>query len=176
MNFNEDKLRTRVRLSSFPPKYMIIIDDLDANEIIPGLWIGSKPPKGEFLYKNGYTHVVLCSTDYQLPVSDFPNVNVIHCPFEDNSNIMSNNTMALVFVTAKLVAEAHKAGGKVLVTCYAGINRSALIAALALKTLGYSSFFAIESLRENRNKRCLENKTFERLVSGTNKSTEFYLG
>jgi len=155
---------------------MILLNDLDANEIIPGLWVGSKPPKGEFLHKNGYTHVVLCSPDYQLPVYDFPNVNVIHCPFEDIDNIMSNSTMALVFVTAKLVAEAHKAGGKVLVTCYAGLNRSALVAALSLRVLGYSSFFAIESLRTNRSKRCLENKTFERLVGGVNKSSEFYLG
>jgi len=155
---------------------MIIIDDLDANEIIPGLWVGSKPPKGDFLHKNGYTHVVLCSTDYQLPSKDFPGVNVIHCPFEDNSNIMGGNTMALVFATAKLVAEAHKAGGKILVTCYAGINRSALITALALRVLGHSAFFAIESIRSNRNKRCLENKVFERIASGANNSTEFYLG
>lgn len=155
---------------------MTIITDLDANEIIPGLWVGSKPPKGEFLHKNGYTHVVLCSPDYQLPAKDFPNVNVIHCPFEDNNNIINAHTLNLVFVTAKLVAEAHKASGKILVTCYAGLNRSALLAALALKILRYSSFFAIESLRENRSKRCLENKVFERLVTGANKSTEFYLG
>lgn len=155
---------------------MTIITDLDANEIIPGLWVGSKPPKGEFLYKNNYTHVVLCCPDYQLPAKDFPNVNVIHCPFEDNYNIMNNTTMVLVFVTAKLIAETHKNGGKILVTCYAGLNRSALLAALALRILGYSPFFAIESLRENRNKRCLENKIFERLVTGANSSTEFYLG
>ena len=154
----------------------MISTNLDANEIIPGLWVGSKPPKGEFLHKNGYTHVVLCSPDYQLPVSDFPNVNVIHCPFDDIDNIISNSTVTLVFVTAKLVAEAHKAGGKVLVTCYAGLNRSTLVSALALRVLGYSSFFAIESLRTNRSKRCLENKVFERLVTGANKSTEFYLG
>lgn len=156
--------------------HMIIINDLDANEIIPGLWVGSKPPKGEFLYKNGYTHVVLCSPDYQLPMSAFPEVNVIHCPFEDIDAIMSNHTMALVFVTAKLVAAHHKAGGKVLVTCYAGQNRSALIAALALRILGYSAFFAIECIREKRFKKCLDNKCFERIVSGANKSSEFYLG
>jgi protein-tyrosine phosphatase len=60
---------------------------------------------------------------------------------------------------SRKVAEALTDGQTVLVTCQAGINRSALVAALALVRLGHSPQDAVAAVRK-RNDICLCNKRF----------------
>lgn len=62
---------------------------------------------------------------------------------------------------ADAVVEALDRGGKVLVHCQAGLNRSNLIAALALIKRGRSAEDAIELLRDRRSPVVLCNEAFE---------------
>lgn len=65
---------------------------------------------------------------------------------------------------AEAVVAALAEGGNVLVHCQAGINRSNLISALALRKMGYSTDDAINLLRTQRGEIVLANKTFERFL------------
>lgn len=65
------------------------------------------------------------------------------------------------------VVEALEAGGNVLVHCQAGINRSNLTAALALrKWKGLNAVEAIELLRSKRSNAVLANRSFENYLLG----------
>lgn len=149
--------------------------EIDAHEVHERLWIGSVPPRGRALARLAFTHVVLCADDYQFPSSDFDGVTVVHCPYEDSDTVMTGATMALVFAAARAVTEAHRAGGTVLVTCAAGINRSALVTALAMRMLGVQAWAAVERIRASRFTHCLSNTCFRRIALGENRAASFYL-
>lgn len=149
---------------------------IDAHEVHERIWVGSVPPRGTRLAsKHGFTHVVLCADDYQFPADAFRGITVIHCPYEDSDTVVPERTLALVFATARSVAEAQRGGGTVLVTCAAGINRSALVAALAMRMLGLKPWAAVERIRANRYSYCLSNTAFRRIALGENKASHFYL-
>jgi Dual specificity phosphatase, catalytic domain len=61
---------------------------------------------------------------------------------------------------------AWVAEGKTLVHCQAGLNRSGLVAALALTKMGHSAREAIDLLREKRSPVVLCNATFEAWLLG----------
>jgi len=73
--------------------------------------------------------------------------------------------VSLVDALVDEVVEALEGGGNVLVHCQAGINRSNLVATLALrKWKGLTSEQAIAMLREKRSPLVLANKGFERYL------------
>lgn len=111
------------------------IPPFSAHEVYPGLWQGSAPPAGTFLRQRGYTHVALCAIEHQPPASWFQGVRVIHAPNDDNFDGITRNQMLGAISTARLVANAVRDGGNVLVTCRMGQNRSGLVSALALHML-----------------------------------------
>lgn len=150
--------------------------ELDVDEVHPRLWVGSAPHDGVHVAQAGFSHLILCSIHYQRPAHDFPGVVVVHAPFEDDDSVMRGDTMALVTAAARAACEAHKSGGNVLVTCTAGINRSALAAALALQMLGLSPWISVERIRTHRNYECLSNTCFCRIALRQNRQIEFYLG
>jgi hypothetical protein len=101
--------------------------------IIPGkLYQGSAPPEGGELHALGFDVVVLTAEEYQ--PNYFPGVQAIHAPFDDSFNLKQGLRGAVP--AARLVAAAVRAGGRVLVTCHMGLNRSGLVTALALWELG----------------------------------------
>jgi hypothetical protein len=65
---------------------------------------------------------------------------------------------------AAVVADAVRARRSVLVRCQAGLNRSSLVAALALVQLGWSPANAITTIRERRSVNCLFNRSFVAFV------------
>lgn len=68
-------------------------------------------------------------------------------------------------IVVPLAVEALNNGGKVLIHCQAGINRSNLTAALVLRAWkGLTSAEAIAMLREKRSPAVLANKTFLRYL------------
>lgn len=154
---------------------IILPNQLDANEVYPNIYVGSKPPKGNIVFDSGFSYLVLCAEEYQLPAQDYNNVTVVHAPFEDIDAVLSTKTMNLVFLAARTVAEIQKSGAKILVTCAAGINRSALVAAIAIRMLGNSGEFAVECLRSKRNINCLSNVSFLRIVLSESTSVKYYL-
>lgn len=150
--------------------------NLDADEVSERVWVGSAPARGGLVAESGFTHVVLCAVQHQPPTSDYPGATVLHCPYEDDDSIMSVQTMTMVVLAARAVAEAHRNGGNVLVTCQAGVNRSALVAALALQMLGVEPWASVERIRAQRMNGCLSNECFLRVALGRNRAIGHYMG
>lgn len=138
------------RLSSFflsAPSEVI-----DAHEIIPGLWQGSRPPIGLSVAKAGFDVLVLCARNYQPPAKQFPGVKVLFAPNEDQPHMpMQKADLKIAVLVAHEVVLSLQKGSKVLVTCFAGINRSALVVALAINEhLGFSGNACIKLIRKMR--------------------------
>jgi len=122
---------------------------IEANRIHEGLWQGSRPPSGYHVKEAGFRLLVLCAREYQPPAEHFLGVEVIHAPNDDNAFVRpSREVMKKALEAAHRVAEVVREGGQALVTCWAGINRSGLVSALALhKLLGVSGLEAREIVR-----------------------------
>lgn len=145
---------------------------LDANEVHPGIWVGAAP-RDKAAAALAFTHIVLCSEAWQFPAADFAPATVLHCPFEDEDTLLRGAILTMVFLAARAVAEAARSGGRVLVSCAAGRNRSALVAGLAMRMLGEQ--LVVEKIRTRRRADCLTNTCFRRIVTGENKQTEWFL-
>ena len=126
---------------------------LDANEIVPGLWQGSFPMPGNQVKDKGFTHLVLCARELQPPANLYPGVQVIHAPNDDSPIYGSLGEVELKTAVraARRATEALKDGGRVLVTCAAGANRSGLVNGITLHLLyGWSGRKAIDQIRRKR--------------------------
>lgn len=113
----------------------------------------------------GFTMVVLCAEEYQPPhlllpwmgvplrsdVPPFPGVETVYAPNDDNGRPPTRDQLRIAINAADRVAAALRAGGKVLVTCVQGRNRSGLVSAIALhKFLGISGLQAIAVVKRAR--------------------------
>lgn len=105
--------------------------DLNYNEIYPNLYQGGEPA-----LELGYIfdYIVFCAEEIQPYEHEFLPAVSLFCPFDDNGVTKpSPSELIEIYETADRVAELVQDGNKVLVTCAAGINRSGLVTALALK-------------------------------------------
>jgi len=66
-----------------------------------------------------------------------------------------------VAYAAAQVARAVRAGKRVIVACHMGLNRSTLVAGLAMRLLGVPAADAIRAIRAARGPEALSNGTFE---------------
>jgi protein-tyrosine phosphatase len=124
---------------------------IDANEIVPGLWQGSIPPRGNVLARYGFDVVVLAASEFQFPASLFEGVTVIHAPNDDHGSPLTREQLDTAISAAKEVATRVKDGQKVLSTCAQGVNRSGLISALALHFVyGWNGDHCIGVVRRKR--------------------------
>lgn len=123
---------------------------LDYACVLPSLCVGSYPPAGTALAREGFDVLLLCAEELQgRDGSDYPGVEVWHCGFEDAT--LNPALIEAVNNVADDVAFQVQQGAKVLVTCRAGINRSALVTALALRRLtGVSGKDAMAQVRAAR--------------------------
>lgn len=136
---------------------------LDANLVAPRLMVGSRPPPGRYRWINV---VVLCAKEYQPPSYAFPGLTVLRVPILDDLwHPLSPADAAIVTSNAKTVARYLDNGARVLITCRAGMNRSALVAALAM-LLAYdmSATEAIDQIRRARSPHALFNPRFEQFI------------
>lgn len=138
-----------------------MLNDLDANEIRHGLWIGSAQPAGAAVAKAGFDSLVLCAIEYQIPSNMFFGVDVLHAGIDDNYDRMSEEDWKIAQRAADYVAAKLDEDKKVLVTCIAGRNRSGLVCALTLIRRGWSPENALTTIRQKR-ERALENPIFVR--------------
>lgn len=103
---------------------------LDASAIVrrPGwsLWVGGKPPLDREI---PFDTLVLCAREVQPERLGFSK-QVIRVPLPDSS--LSSYELRRALAGGQQVAAALAGRRRVLVTCYAGLNRSALVASLAL--------------------------------------------
>lgn len=103
---------------------------LDVSRILPKLYMGSRPPSGGEVRLAGFDVLVLCAYELQLPRSDFPGVEVLYAPLEDDSSkpVPIDAWSTVVHIAAR-VARRVQAGKRALVTCAMGLNRSGVVAA-----------------------------------------------
>jgi len=141
---------------------------LDASLIYPGLSQGAAPDIGPRLAAAGFTDLVLCAEEWQPPhqvddmtaqimgydprVPAYPGVNLIYAPADDiTTTPPTRDVLALAVQTANEVVKRVRAGGHVLVTCWAGRNRSGLVTALSLhKLTGLSGVQCVHIIRTAR--------------------------
>jgi len=137
---------------------------VEASRIVRGLYVGSRPRYGAEVREAGFHTLVLAAEEYQPPGAAFPGVLVVHAPYSDEPYELDERTARLVEWAASVVASEVQKGRRVLVTCQMGLNRSALIATLALvKLTGMRPRDAIRHVQQRR-PRALFNPAFVSFV------------
>lgn len=133
---------------------------LDASNIARRLWVGGKPPLDRDL--PDFDVLVLCAEEIQPERPGFGR-KVLRCPIPDSA--LSSSELRLALMTGRLVAKQLVAGRRVLVTCAMGLNRSALVASLAL---GLTTRMAPEEIiavmRMRRHPDALSNPAFRQII------------
>lgn len=131
-----------------------------AHKISTNLYQGGLPPVGDALSRAGIDVLVLCAADYQNAAA-YEGVEVILAPGDDDArphrlkNFIDNWKSA-----AEQVAQHVNDGKQVLVTCFAGQNRSGLVVALALGYLTNMSGKDIVDHIQKCRPHALNNETF----------------
>lgn len=129
------------------------------SEIVPGLYQGRRPKTYV-----GYDLVVSCEEHLaRKPMADYRGVT-IHVPMRDEDDFEISRTA--VDAASSAAFEVVSDGGKVLVHCTGGLNRSSVVTAYVLMGLGYSPRDAVGTIRERHDSYCLCNRAFERWVTG----------
>jgi protein-tyrosine phosphatase len=129
---------------------------LEASNVYPKLWIGSRPPVTARM--PAFSMLVLCAAEYQPDRMVFPGV-VLHAPLHDHRPTASEVHVAAA--AARRVAAELQRGGRVLVTCHAGLNRSALVAALGvMQVCRMPAAEIVAMFRQRRSPDCLSNWHF----------------
>ena len=138
--------------------------NIDANEVVPGLWQGSVPPQGGALRRAGFQAVILCAREHQPSGSLFRGIRVFRAPLDDDPKGLTareiDTWLAAASKVALLVRGGTRLGSRVLVTCQAGLNRSGIVVAQALKLNGHSAEDAIAAVRRARGDWALCNEAF----------------
>ncbi|MBT8453022.1 MAG: dual specificity protein phosphatase family protein [Deltaproteobacteria bacterium] len=117
---------------------------------------------GRFTYKP-FSMIVLCSKEHQPRMARYRG-RIVRPAFEDTLYPHDKEHQAAL-VAAKKVANELYNGGRVLVTCTAGLNRSGLVTGLALcmgTTLHGENI--VRLIRRARGEDALSNRTFEKIV------------
>lgn len=100
-----------------------------ADEIIPKLWVGDVESSQdiEFLTKNNIQVVINCTKD--LPFTEHPIVKYRYrLPVDDNLREAEFNNMAnFIGEIVKIINGYYQKGYRILIHCYAGIQRSAFV-------------------------------------------------
>jgi protein-tyrosine phosphatase len=133
---------------------------LDASNIMPRLWVGARPPADRDLPQ--FDVLVLCAAEYQPNPVAFHG-QVLRCPIPDAP--LTDHQVAHALMVARAVAAALAGGRRVLVTCVAGLNRAALVAALALALatrMGADEL--VQLMRERRGRDALFNPNFRSVI------------
>ena len=136
---------------------------MSRSEIIPGLYVGSKPQPGRH---DSVDAIVLAAMEYQPPAHLFPGTEVIHAPLDDApGRHMREDEIAIATKAAERVARLLRSGRRVLSSCQMGLNRSSLVAALAMhEVYGMGADEIVTRLRRARGMWALSNPNFEKLL------------
>lgn len=137
---------------------------LDASRIVRSIYQGSKPPVGGLVRRCDFDLLVLAAMEYQPPPEAFPGVVVYHAPLDDAE--LTNREFRIALRAAEFAADVWRGGGRILITCQAGRNRSGLITALTLHLLTRDPGAKIVRHIQRRRPDALTNPSFVRALSG----------
>jgi protein-tyrosine phosphatase len=133
---------------------------LDASSVATRLWVGSRPPFDRDL--PGFDLLVLCAQEIQPREVAFHG-RVLRCPLPDGA--LDHQELTRAVLTAKDVGDALLASRRVLVTCAMGLNRSALVAALAIaRATRMTAAEIIDRIRQRRHATALHNTLFQDII------------
>lgn len=126
-----------------------ITKTLNADEVGRNLWVGAVPTNNNLVDKH-FDGLVLAAKEFQdvFPVHQYPDTKLILAPLRDDKP--NDEEKAIALRAALAVYDLNKQGKRVLVTCAKGVNRSALIAALAMVLAGTKGEEAITKIRSTR--------------------------
>lgn len=138
-------------------------------EVVPGLHVGDyKEAHHELRWTRRHLLVVCAETPGSLlatfGLGDPPPLTLF-LPLVDDEEPMALRLQQATRQTARLVARLVP-NQSVLITCERGLNRSALVAALALFELGRSPTEAEQLVRAARGPLALRNEQFLRMLHG----------
>lgn len=135
--------------------------ELDATCVYKRLWIGAAPPVDCDLPT--FDVLVLCAQEFQPAQLGFGR-RLIRVPMPDAR--LTDPELRRALQGGQLVGRELAAGRRVLVTCRAGLNRSALVAALALGVMTRAKASeVIEVIRARRGAQALGNPHFVEVIN-----------
>lgn len=124
---------------------------MNADQVSKNLWVGGVPTNPSEVEKK-FDTLVLCAKEFQdvFPTHKHKKTELILAPMYDGKPTNVEKRRALK--AAIEVRERLDNGKKVLVTCAAGVNRSALVASIAMM-LGEkdTAKSAVNKIRKRRN-------------------------
>jgi protein-tyrosine phosphatase len=124
------------------------------SEILPDLYMGGTSPDGDEgdIEFDAVVSLESHSHAWSKPTDEF------RFAFQDGT--LDEDLEAGIEQVADWAFLKWHLGGKVLIRCAYGINRSGLVTALVLMREKMSAQDAIDLIREKRHPRCLENQNF----------------
>lgn len=143
------------------------------SEIVPGLWVGGHvflfaEPQFDYLDRTSTEMLdeagfeVVASLYWQMHSIPSPSVRHLMLGIPD-ARLDKGQINAIKFLAHEVACEVS-AGRKTLVRCYAGMNRSGLVAALALIEMGHDPLTVVDLIRSKRSRNNLVNPEFIKII------------
>lgn len=108
--------------------------------------------------------LVLCAEELPLPArDDMPGVRIVDARIDD-SELSLREAWTAEGAAGRVVRDLTE-GRSVLVTCFAGRNRSGLVVGLALRRMGVRGADAVGLVRQARGPSALSNESFVRYLT-----------
>jgi protein-tyrosine phosphatase len=148
-----------VNLGPRSPRFDEGISVDSSNEIVPNLWIGRLEIQPAEAFDAGFRVVIMLEEVTRNDVRPPPGDVFLSWPIEDSDERLPDEEMLDVVVD--LAARSIRARRPTLITCMGGLNRSGLVAAMALCRLGHSPDEALALVRAARGPYALGNELFE---------------
>ena len=146
------------------------IPDSDYNHVFQTLYQGGAQPSGLDL-SGIFDLVVLCAREFQprARLRVYGDTPVFHAPLDDAGwRELDSSEVEIIMGAADEVSWRLQHDQTILVTCAAGLNRSGVVSAIALKkAYGLSPATAIAAVRAARGEFALHNKQFVKLIENS---------
>lgn len=141
-----------------------------ASQVHGNLWMGGWPPPSWKLGKH-FDCLALCALEYQVPEC-FAGIQVVQARLNDDGTPMTKGEAFEAAKAAKQVIRWLEQDLRVLVTCFAGRNRSGLVCGLALcrGPAAMNPAQAIRAIRAARGEGALSNPWFLKLLTDLGQS------